>query len=261
MILRHLTAAASFLLAAALTAASPAPAFAAIVEGSHAASFAEENGYGPGTRDIFWKQKLQESTGLRSTDCPAGLEPDLWEEALRSLALFAPAAQVDLAKVNSLRVSVGLPALTADPELSAAAAYRAAQIRNYRHFSHYGPSGEFLAYEAARKVAGNDDMYVYENYYYELDGVRGISLFSDPSGNAGTAAPGKWNASGGRLMILNTDGERYLRGFEANGQEWLCASPVHYENLTRSGITRIGIGFSLFPDGEGGADTMVQVFE
>ena len=62
-------------------------------------------------------------------------------------------------------------------------------------------------------------------------------------------------------MILNTDGELYLTCFEANGQEWLCASPVHYENLTRSGITRIGIGFSLFPDGEGGADTMVQVFE
>ena len=261
MILRHMTAAAALLLAAALTAASPAPAFAAIVEGNHAASFAEENSYGPGTRDIFWKQKLQESIGLRSTDCPAGLEPALWEEALRSLAIFAPAAQVNQAKVNALRASVGLPALTADPELSAVAAYRAAQIRNYRHFSHYGSSGEYLAYEAARKVAGNDDIYVYENYYYELDDVRGIPLFSDPSGNAGTAAQGKWNTAGGRLMVLNADGERYLKGFEACGQEWLCASPVHYKNLTGSGITRIGIGFSLIPDGEDGADIMVQVFE
>lgn len=261
MILRHLTAAAALFLAAALTAVTPAPASAAVVEGRHAvnpASLTGEDGYGPGTMDIFWKQKLQERLGLRSTDCPAGLEPDLWEEALRSLELFAPALQADLEKVNALRASAGLPVLTADPDLCAAAAYRAAQIRKYRHLSHYGASGEFLAYEAARRIAGNDDMYVYENYYYEPDDVRGIPLFADPSG---ASAQGKWNTAGGRLLVLNADGERYLRGFEASGQEWLCASPVHFENLTRGGISRIGIGFSIIPDGEAGIDTMVQIFE
>ena len=264
MFLRKIPAAAALLLAAALTAAVPAPVSAAVVEGRHSAapaSYSYEYDYGPGTQDLFWKQALVQRLGLRSADCPAGLEPDLWEETLRSLELFLPAIQADLAKVNALRASAGLPVLTADPELCASAAYRAAQIRKYRHFSHYGPSGEFLAYETARTVAGNDYIYVYENYYYELDGVRGIPLFADPAGNAGASEQGKWNTAGGRLQVLNADGERYLAGFEANGYAWLCASPVHFENLTRSGITRIGIGFSIIPDGEDGADTMVQVFE
>ena len=252
MVLRHLTAAA-LILAAALTAAAPSEASAAVLEGSHAASVSAEEGYGPGTQDIFWKKMLVERLGLRSAECPAGLEEDLWEETLRSLGSFAAAAQTNLEEVNALRVSASLPALTIDPELSAAAAYRAAQIRKYQHFSHYGPAGEFLAYTAARAITGSEEIYVYENYYYELNEVLQMPPVSETAGSRRTSGAGQ--------EAMSPEMEEELKSFARSGQAWFCGSPVHYENLVRSGICRIGIGFSVSTDEEPVADIMVQIFE
>lgn len=262
---RHLAAAAAVLLAAAVTASAPSAAYASVAEGRHAvdpASLSAEESYGPGTRNNIRKQELAERLGLQSTECPAGLEQDLWEEALRSLEWFAPAAQTNLERVNALRASAGLPAVTPVPELSAVAAYRAAQIRKYRHFSHYGASGDYLAYEAARTLTGNDDIYVCENYYYEYDDYTPrVSPAARTAGSAGDPAQENRGPAGGGLQTMSSAMEEELKSFEANGQEWLCASPVHYQNLTNGRYTRVGIGFSLSPDSELIIDTMVQIFE
>ena len=264
MFVRHMTAAAAILLAAAVTVSAPSAAYASVVEGRHAvdpATIYAEDSYGPGTRNNTWKRQLAERLGLQSADCPAGLEQDLWEETLRSLEWFAPVAQANLERVNALRASVGLPAVTPAPELSVAAAYRAAQIRKYRHFSHYGVSGEYLAYETARVLTGDDDIYVCENYYYEYDDQPRVSPSSGTTGGADAPAQEDQAPAGGGLEAMSSQMEDDLNFFEASGQGWLCASPAHYQNLTNGRYTRIGIGFSLSPDSEPVLDTMVQIFE
>ena len=183
-----LTFAPASVLTAALPFAAPADVYAAVVEGSHAvdpAALSGRESYGPGTVGAFREQKTDDVSGsgtvggsqaqssyssadLLTLPCPAGLEPDLWEAAKVSVRLYDEAVRTNLAEVNAVRKAAGVPEVVPDQELCMIAAYRAAQISKYRHLSHYGASGEYLANIVAVQATGNPDASVYENYYYEL---------------------------------------------------------------------------------------------
>ena len=160
-----LTFAPASVLTAALPFAAPADVYAAVVEGSHAvdpAALSGRESYGPGTVGAFREQKTDDVSGsgtvggsqaqssyssadLLTLPCPAGLEPDLWEAAKVSVRLYDEAVRTNLAEVNAVRKAAGVPEVVPDQELCMIAAYRAAQISKYRHLSHYGASGEYLA--------------------------------------------------------------------------------------------------------------------
>ena len=142
---RFMGTTAALFLAAALTAAAPAAAFAAVPENGYAA----------------------ENTDILSRPCPAGLEPDLWEMAKTNVQLYDAAIRTNLEAVNALRASLHLNELALDPELCLVASYRAAQINKDRYVTHYNDAGEYLADKVVKAVTGDPEMSVGENYYYE----------------------------------------------------------------------------------------------
>lgn len=297
--IRSMQAAAAFSLAAALTFApasvltaalpfaAPADVYAAVVEGSHAvdpAALSGRESYGPGTVGAFREQKTDDVSGsgtvggsqaqssyssadLLTLPCPAGLEPDLWEAAKVSVRLYDEAVRTNLAEVNAVRKAAGVPEVVPDQELCMIAAYRAAQISKYRHLSHYGASGEYLANIVAVQATGNPDASVYENYYYELsDWARTYRAPADAQ--AGDAAAGG-NAAGqnaGPGVVPKTvwDPSVEFRKdsmlLASEGQIWLTNSPNHYANMTYAYHTRLGIGLFVSPEGQPVLDTMVQLF-
>ena len=295
--IRSMQAAAAFSLAAALTFApvsaaalpfgAPADVYAAVVEGSHAvdpAALSGRESYGPGTVGAFREQKTDDVSGsgtgggsqaqssyssadLLTLPCPAGLEPDLWEAAKVSVRLYDEAVRQNLAEVNAVRKAAGVPEVVPDQELCMIAAYRAAQISKYRHLSHYGASGEYLANIVAVQVTGNPDASVYENYYFELsDWVRKYRAPADAQ--AGDAAAGG-NAAGrtaGPGVVPKTawDPSVEIRKdsmlLASEGQIWLTNSSNHYANMTYAYHTRLGIGLFVSPEGQPVLDTMVQLF-
>ena len=297
--IRFTQAAAAFSLAAALTfapvsvlsAAMPSAVtgevYAAVVEGSHAvdpAALSGQESYGPGTVGAFREQKTDDVSGsgtaggsqaqssyssadLLTLPCPAGLEPDLWEAAKVSVRLYDEAVRTNLAEVNAVRKAAGVPEVVLDQELCMIAAYRAAQISKYRHLSHYGASGEYLANIVAVQATGNPDASVYENYYYELsDWARTYRAPADAQ--AGDAAAGGntagQNAGPGVVPKTAWDPSVEFRKdsmlLASEGQIWLTNSPNHYANMTYEYHTRLGIGLFVSPEGQPVLDTMVQLF-
>lgn len=290
-------AAAAFSLAAALTfapvsadalpSAALAEVYAAVVEGSHAvdpAALSGRESYGPGTVGAFREQKTDDVSGsgtaggsraqssyssadLLTLPCPAGLEPDLWEAAKVSVRLYDEAVRTNLAEVNAVRKSAGVPEVVPDQELCMIAAYRAAQISKYRHLSHYGASGEYLANIVAAQAMGNPDASVYENYYYELsDWVR--TYRAPAEAQAGDAAAGG-NAAGqaaGPGVVPKTAWDPSVEFrkdsmfLASEGQIWLTNSPNHYANMIYAYHTRLGIGVFVSPEGQPMLDAMVQLF-
>ena len=296
---RSMQAAAAFSLAAALTFApasvltaalpfaAPADVYAAVVEGSHAvdpAALSGRESYGPGTVGAFREQKTDDVSGsgtvggsqaqssyssadLLTLPCPAGLEPDLWEAAKVSVRLYDEAVRTNLAEVNAVRKAAGVPEVVPDQELCMIAAYRAAQISKYRHLSHYGASGEFLANIVAAQATGNPDASVYENYYYELsDWARTYRAPADAQ--AGDAAAGGNTAgqAAGPGVVPKTAWDPSVEFrkdsmlLASEGQIWLTNSPNHYSNMTYVHHTRLGIGLFVSPEGQPVLDTMVQLF-
>ena len=277
-----LTFAPASVLTAALPFAAPADVYAAVVEGSHAvdpAALSGRESYGPGTVGAFREQKTDDVSGgsqaqssyssadLLTLPCPAGLEPDLWEAAKVSVRLYDEAVRTNLAEVNAVRKAAGVPEVVPDQELCMIAAYRAAQISKYRHLSHYGASGEYLANIVAVQATGNPDASVYENYYYEMsDWARTYRAPSDAQ--AGDAAAGG-NTAGqadGPGVVPKTAWDPSVEFrkdsmlLASEGQIWLTNSPNHYANMTYAYHTRLGIGLFVSPEGQPVLDTMVQLF-
>ena len=282
-----LTFAPASVLTAALPFAAPADVYAAVVEGSHAvdpAALSGRESYGPGTVGAFREQKTDDVSGsgtvggsqaqssyssadLLTLPCPAGLEPDLWEAAKVSVRLYDEAVRTNLAEVNAVRKAAGVPEVVPDQELCMIAAYRAAQISKYRHLSHYGASGEFLANIVAAQATGNPDASVYENYYYELsDWARTYRAPADAQ--AGDAAAGGNTAgqAAGPGVVPKTAWDPSVEFrkdsmlLASEGQIWLTNSPNHYANMTYAYHTRLGIGLFVSPEGQPVLDTMVQLF-
>ena len=282
-----LTFAPASVLTAALPFAAPADVYAAVVEGSHAVDPAARSGrasYGPGTVGALRGQQTDAVSGsgtvggsqaqsscssadLLTLPCPAGLEPDLWEAAKVSVRLYDEAVRTNLAEVNAVRKAAGVPEVVPDQELCMIAAYRAAQISKYRHLSHYGASGEFLANIVAAQATGNPDASVYENYYYELsDWARTYRAPADAQ--AGDAAAGGNTAgqAAGPGVVPKTAWDPSVEFrkdsmlLASEGQIWLTNSPNHYANMTYAYHTRLGIGLFVSPEGQPVLDTMVQLF-
>ena len=290
-------AAAAFSLAAALTFApvsaavlpfgAPADVYAAVVEGSHAVDQAALSGresYGPGTVGAFREQKTDDVSGsgtvggsqaqssyssadLLTLPCPAGLEPDLWEAAKVSVRLYDEAVRQNLAEVNAVRKAAGVPEVVPDQELCMIAAYRAAQISKYRHLSHYGASGEYLANIVAVQATGNPDASVYENYYYELsDWARTYRAPADAQADDAAAGGDAAGQAAGPGVVPKTAWDPSVEFrkdsllLASEGQIWLTNSPNHYANMTYAYHTRLGIGLFVSPEGQPVLDTMVQLF-
>ena len=265
-----LTFAPASVLTAALPFAAPADVYAAVVEGSHAvdpAALSGRESYGPGTVGGSQAQSSCSSADLLTLPCPAGLEPDLWEAAKVSVRLYDEAVRTNLAEVNAVRKAAGVPEVVPDQELCMIAAYRAAQISKYRHLSHYGASGEFLANIVAAQATGNPDASVYENYYYELsDWARTYRAPADAQ--AGDAAAGGNTAgqAAGPGVVPKTAWDPSVEFrkdsmlLASEGQIWLTNSPNHYANMTYAYHTRLGIGLFVSPEGQPVLDTMVQLF-
>ncbi len=250
--------------AAALAAVTAVPSFAAAVEGKHAADLAAvsaDETYGPG---IGLESGGQNRTAFIPdlAVAPAGLDQDLWDEARKNVQMYSTAAEKDLEGVNALRASVGQSALVTDPLLTMIAAYRAAEMLKYRHLSHYTPEGEYLAVTAAKAATGEDDIWVYENFYYECADLAREPFVYYSGGNAGASAALQQGPEEARARA-EAEKEAFAREAEflaGTGQEWLTASPAHYENMTRPGHTQAGIGFALSPAGEPVLDVMIQMF-